>query len=177
MFRFLIVALSIFPISSWGGPTQTCTHALEIWANKGAPMSEVIPALKIGARDGDAGCAAFVGVALSNIDYGRESNYSTDPREGYRYLKQAALDSYELAEGIKKDVFYWLGRAYFDGKPVLQNFKIAYSWFSLAAALDDARSSAMRDRTFYMLRQAGLADGVQEFAVRCKSSPKLCLPE
>ena len=176
MGRFLIAILWLFSSLSWAKSPDTCIYALEIWVAN-APMEKVIPALKVGASNGDAECSAFVGLLLLDTENAQKQNYIADPREGYKYLKQAALNSEEIDRDIKVDVFYWLGRAYFDGKPVLQNFKMAYSWFSLGASLDHPRSSAMRDRTFYLLKQAGMADGVQEFALRCKSSPKLCLPE
>jgi|TARA_R110000796_G_scaffold252349_2_gene386203 hypothetical protein len=174
---FLTLALYFLPGFSWSSDAPSCTEAIGMALDK-APISRVIQAMKTGARDGDTVCAAYVGSLLSDRERGRKENYSTDIREGYRYLKQAALDSeLENVGGLKADAFYWLGRAYFDGKPVLQNYKIAYAWFSLAAALDHTPSSKMRNRTFFLLQQAGLADGVQVFALRCKSSPKLCLPE
>lgn len=174
--RLLIAAFCFLPSFSWSVETPSCDEAIRLGAER-APISRVIAALKVGARDGDAFCAAHVGTLLMDEDNGREKNYSIDLPEGYRHLKQAVLNSELLSDNAKSDAFYWLGRAYFDGKPVLQNFKMAYSWFSLGASLGHPRSSAMRDRTFSLLRQAGMADGVQEFALRCKSSPKLCLLE
>uniref|UniRef100_UPI00404891F4 hypothetical protein n=1 Tax=Yoonia sp. TaxID=2212373 RepID=UPI00404891F4 len=61
MIRFLLIAICIFPSFSIAGDTASCYQALTIWVDQKADMRTVIPALKIGADDGDEVCAAFLG--------------------------------------------------------------------------------------------------------------------
>jgi TPR repeat protein len=172
----LLLWLSL-PIASLAGVTASCDRALEICTSDISSRSACIPKLKVGANDGDAACAAIVGSSLLNVEQSKKEGYVPDSKEGYKYIKQAVLAIDELDDSLKSDVFYSLGRAYFDGKPVLQNFKIAYAWFSMAAALDHSLAKQMRDTTFFKLRQANMADGVQNLALQCKTSPRRCLPE
>jgi hypothetical protein len=68
--RLLIAALCFLPGFSWSADTSSCDEAIRMGLEK-APMSRVIAALKVGARDGDAFCAAFIGTLLMDADSGR----------------------------------------------------------------------------------------------------------